>query len=72
MTTIHVQFADGNQTAIVSCFQSPQDPKHWDHLGEVDASDPRWLAYYSALPEYARAFWPAPEGADATAEIAAT
>ncbi len=63
MTTIHVQFSDESKSAIVSCFQSPQDPKHWSCLGEVEASDPRWHDYYNAMPQYARAYWPAPEGA---------
>lgn len=61
MTTIHVQFADEAEQEIVSCFLSAQDPQHWDFLGEVDAQDPRWRAYYSQMPEFARAHWPAPE-----------
>ncbi len=60
MATIHVQFADETEQTIVSCFLSPQDPKHWNFLGVVEATDPRWHAYYMALPTHVKPSWPAP------------
>lgn len=48
---IHVQFADDTESGIVSYFPCPQDPKVFQHLGVVEASDPRWHAYYEQLAD---------------------
>lgn len=57
---INVQFADDNKTKIISYFASPQSSEWYDFLGEVDASDPRWAEFYSAIPESSRHGLPQP------------
>lgn len=46
---IHVQFADETESEIVSFFACSQDPEVYDHLGQVEANDPRWHEYYAKL-----------------------
>ncbi|AOY96839.1 hypothetical protein BKK79_36090 [Cupriavidus sp. USMAA2-4] len=57
---LNVQFSDGTQSTIVSYFASPQDSSVFANLGEVDASDARWAAFYESLPELARSGMPVP------------
>lgn len=47
MTTLNVQFTDSSQKIIQSYFASEQDPSIYPNLGTVDATDPRWLAFYN-------------------------
>lgn len=45
MNTIYVQFTDQTNTVICSVFGSPQDPKIWPNLGEVQEDDIRYLRF---------------------------
>jgi hypothetical protein len=47
MTAIHVQFADLTEQTIISYFAGPQDPDVWPNQGEIEDSDPRYLALLS-------------------------
>ncbi|WP_155742707.1 hypothetical protein [Variovorax paradoxus] len=50
--------ADGER--IESWFAGPQDPKHWPNVTEIEANDPRYVAYYETLPAGARQGLPLP------------
>lgn len=41
---MYVQFSD-DKKEIVSVFGSPQDPKNYKNLGEVEENDPRLIEY---------------------------
>ncbi|MGP2410136.1 hypothetical protein V2A84_11045 [Yersinia sp. 2553 StPb PI] len=58
---IIVQFADDKNEIIVAYLSSPQDPEYYPCQGSIEASDPRWLAYYESLSSYGRDGLPAPE-----------
>ena len=62
MTTLNVQFADATEQAIVSYFNSQQDPDAWPNYGTVESSDPRWSAYFKAQNAFMQQFLPAPDG----------
>lgn len=61
MTTLNIQWADADETAIISYFGGPQLPEVFANLGTVDASDARWAAYYDSMPAVVQAMLPAPE-----------
>jgi hypothetical protein len=48
--TIFVQFSDATKSAITSVFACEQDPDEHPHQGNVDESDPRYLAFIEACP----------------------
>lgn len=41
----HVQFSDSSESVIVTVFCSPQDPDHWENLGEVEDDDHRYIEF---------------------------
>lgn len=45
----HIQFEDEKELTIVSEFCGPQDPAVHDHLGEVEDTDPRYLAFLAKI-----------------------
>lgn len=45
MTTVYVQFSDPRQERIINAFSSPQDRAVWPNMGEVEDSDPRYVAF---------------------------
>ena len=50
MTTLIVQFSDENQTTIISWFSAyPPIPEQFPNLGYVEASDPRYHAFYEIV-----------------------
>jgi hypothetical protein len=59
--TIYVQFKDDSKTEIVSWFGRKPKPDSEPHVGEVEASDQRYKAYFEKFPEEARMGMPAPE-----------
>jgi len=55
-----VQFSDTAETSITSYFTSAQDAADWTNLGEVDANDSRWKAFYNAQIPQVQAILPLP------------
>lgn len=62
MTAINVQFSDAAGSAVITYFGSPQDPGAYPNQGTLDASDPRWKAWYDSVPS-CQPFLPAPVSA---------
>lgn len=48
---MHVQFADADESVIISCFYCQQDPIYYEFLGEVEVNDPRYIRFYESIPE---------------------
>lgn len=42
---LYVQFADDTEEKIIGVFGSPQNPDYWTNMGEVEDTDPRYLAF---------------------------
>ncbi|WP_427183517.1 hypothetical protein ACL598_16760 [Bordetella bronchialis] len=59
-TTIYVQFSDESEQTIISMFSAEQDPSNYPNQATITTSDPRYLTYYSALPEFVQASLPSP------------
>ncbi|WP_174916473.1 hypothetical protein [Burkholderia lata] len=60
MTTIIVQFSDSTEKQIASALSTHQDLIAWPNQGVVAPDDPRWAAYYAAMPPGIAAAWPVP------------
>lgn len=60
---MYVQFADKTKKTIVAVFAVAQDANVYANLGEVTADDPRYQAFYNALPSAAQDGLPAPVSA---------
>lgn len=45
----HIQFADEKEEEIVSVFCGEQDKDRLNFLGEVEETDPRYVAFLSRL-----------------------
>lgn len=60
MDSLNVQFSDAKETTVISYFASPQDPETFPIQGTVTPADPRWVAYWNAVPTVARQYLPAP------------
>lgn len=60
METIYVQYADATEQVVVSVFMCPQDEAEYPHQGTVERSDPRYAAFYEAMPSGIREYLPAP------------
>ncbi|WP_180131842.1 hypothetical protein [Rhodoferax sp. BLA1] len=50
MTTVFVQFFDASELKVVAVFGCAQDELVWPYQGQVDDSDPRYLAFISSQP----------------------
>ena len=61
MSNIYVQFNDAEKTSIVSLFNIPQDSIAGPCQGVVDTSDPRYAAYWKAIPDLMRQYLPRPD-----------
>lgn len=48
---VFVQFEDASEEVIIATFSSSQDPSAYEHLGVVEDSDPRYLAFLATLPK---------------------
>ncbi|MET3650311.1 hypothetical protein [Dyella japonica] len=57
---IIVQFSDLSKETIITFFAGQQESAVYPNLGEVDASDCRWIAFFNELPEGTQALLPAP------------
>lgn len=57
---INVQFSDDSNTRVVSYFGSRQDPDFYENIGEIEASNLRWLAYYESINKWDRTALPVP------------
>jgi hypothetical protein len=55
MTTLFVQYSDSSEATIISVFAGPQDAATFPNQGQVETSDSRYAAYFSAMPSIAKA-----------------
>lgn len=46
----YVQFSDSTNTKIIACFGCAQDPAEWPNQGQVEDTDPRYLAFINPPP----------------------
>ena len=53
-----LQFSDAGKTEVIGCSALAQDSECFPYSEEVEASDPRYLAWLETLPEAARANMP--------------
>lgn len=60
MAAINVQFSDSSENVIVAYFGCAQDTKVLPNVGQVEATDVRWKAFYSSQPLATQADLPAP------------
>jgi hypothetical protein len=49
---IYAAFSDSTKTTIIAVFSSPQDAIAWPQQDEIDASDSRYKAFYTAQPAF--------------------
>lgn len=56
-----VQFSDADEKVIVTVFANEQDTETFKNQGQVDLSDPRYAAFFNALPPLAQQGMPSPE-----------
>lgn len=62
MSVVNVILSE-DQTAVVAYFSGPQDPEVRPDVVEIESSDPRYAAYFTALPEVMRVGMPEPVSA---------
>ncbi len=58
---IVVQFSDSTEATVIGYFASPQNTTEWPNLGSVEASDPRWKAYFELQSAEAQRNLPQPD-----------
>ncbi|AIT19940.1 MULTISPECIES: hypothetical protein [pseudomallei group] len=49
-----VQFSDADEKIIIAVFANEQDSETFPHQGQVDLTDPRFAAFFNALPHLAQ------------------
>lgn len=49
MATVYVQFSDENETEVIGVFAAPQPEEYFPHQGEIDDTDPRYVAFLAKL-----------------------
>ncbi len=45
MKSVFVQFSGPDELVVTGVFCGPQDPEVWGNQGQIDADDPRYLAF---------------------------
>ncbi|MDN7676681.1 hypothetical protein QZM22_30440 [Burkholderia oklahomensis] len=61
------QFSDSDEKVIVAIFASEQDQEAFPNQAEIDESDPRYKAYFDALPVFAQEMLEPPSSSLSTA-----
>ncbi len=57
---IYVQFSDDTESTITTYFCCEQSKEAFPFLGEVELSDPRWIAFYESMPYFIQQDLPTP------------
>ncbi|AHE31123.1 hypothetical protein [Burkholderia pseudomallei] len=55
-----VQFSDADEKVITAVFANEQDREVFPNQGKIDLTDPRYAAFFNALPRLAQQAIPSP------------